>query len=88
MLLNQFLLLGAFLYHRRRPWRECAALGWALVASEALGLLVLGLLRARQIDPVRAVAWPFGFAGLIPLRAFAVLGMTAYLLRRQKRSVF
>ena len=39
----------------------------------------------RHIDPARALIWPFGFAGLIPLRAFAVLGMTAYLIRRQDR---
>ncbi len=68
-----------------RSGREVIAACWALLASEALGLLVFELLRVRHIDPARAATWPFGFAGLIPLRAFAVLGMTAYLIRRQDR---
>ena len=65
-----------------RPRRETAALLWALVASEALGLLLLGLLRHKGLEPARALAWPFGFAGLAPLRAAAVFGMLAHLLPR------
>jgi membrane protein DedA with SNARE-associated domain len=76
-------LLGAQLHHARRPWREVAALVGALAASEGVGLLVLGLLRHRGIEPARALAWPFGFAGLAPLRGAAVCGMAAYLLQQQ-----
>jgi hypothetical protein len=70
---------------RRRPWREVAALFGALLASEAVGLLVVGLLRYRHLDVEHGGAWPFGYAGLIPLRAVAVYGMTAHLLARQDR---
>lgn len=71
--------------HRGRPWRENAAVLWALVASETAGLLLVGVLRLRHIEPIRAEVWPFGFAGLVPLRAFSVLGMIAYLIHRQHR---
>src|SRR5207249_9332369 len=70
------------LWFRGRPWRESAAVLWSFLASEALGLVLLFLLRARDIEPVRAEIWPSGFAGLIPLRAFAVFGMSAKVLAR------
>jgi hypothetical protein len=41
--------------------------------------------RSRAIEPVTLEVWPFGFAGLVPLRAFAVLGMSGLVLERQKR---
>jgi membrane protein DedA with SNARE-associated domain len=78
------LMLGELAY-RRRGWREAAALIWALAASEGIGLLLLALLRSRDIDPERALTWPFGFAGLVPIRAFAVYGMMAHLASRQDR---
>jgi membrane-associated protein len=71
------------LWRRGRPWQESTAMLWALVASEAVGLLLVGLLRRWEVELVRAEFWPFGFAGLIPLRALAVLGMTAHVLARQ-----
>jgi membrane protein DedA with SNARE-associated domain len=72
----------AWLAYHRRPWRESVAILWALLASEALGLILVGLLRYRQVEPMRASLWPFGFAGSVPLRAVAVYGMSAVLLRR------
>lgn len=72
-----------FLWRRGRPWDERMVLLWALFASEAIGLLLVGLLRARSITPNVAIAWPRGFSGSVPLRAFALFGMVAYLLPRQ-----
>ncbi len=66
------------------PWRGPIALVWALVGSEAVGLLLLGLLRHKGVEPDRALAWPFGFVGLEPLRAAAVYGMLAHVLSRQR----
>src|SRR5262245_52527469 len=37
--------LVAFLWRQGRSWRESAALIWALVASECVGLLIVGMLR-------------------------------------------
>jgi hypothetical protein len=54
-----------------------------LVVSEGVGLILLGLLRHKGIEPSRALAWPFGFAGLGPLRGAAVYGMMASVLGRQ-----
>ena len=47
-------------------------------------MVLLGLLRARDIES-KAETWRFGFAGLVPLRAFAVLGTRAKVLARQNR---
>jgi membrane protein DedA with SNARE-associated domain len=66
-----------------RPWREAVAVLWALAAGEGVGLILLGLLRHEGVEPARALAWPFGFAGLAPLRGAAVFGMMAHVLRRQ-----
>jgi membrane protein DedA with SNARE-associated domain len=71
-----------WLWSAGRPWREAAALLWAVAAGEGVGLLLLGLLRHRGVEPARAEAWPFGFAGLGPLRAAAAFGMMAHLLLR------
>ncbi len=76
-------LLGVQLWRAGRPWREGAALGWALAASEVVGLILLALLRKKELDIPHAIAWPFGFAGLAPLRAAAVYPMAAHILRRQ-----
>jgi membrane protein DedA with SNARE-associated domain len=72
------------LRRQRRPWQEMACAVWALVACEALGLVVVTLLRHRHVEPLAALTWPFGFAGLIPIRATAVLGMALYLLGRSR----
>ena len=71
------------LWYRNRPWRESAALLWALLVSEGVGLLLVGLLRIREVEPIRAILWPIGFAGLVPLRAFAVFGVCSRLIGRQ-----
>lgn len=74
--------LGMLVLLRRRglPWGESAAVGVALAASEGLGWLLIGLLHHEAVEPMRATVWPFGFAGLVPLRGMAVFGMSAYLL--------
>jgi membrane protein DedA with SNARE-associated domain len=77
------LIVLAMLWRQKRRGHELGAAAWALLASEALGLILVALLRSREITPVRAETWPFGFAGLIPLRAFAVYGMAAYLATRR-----
>jgi membrane-associated protein len=77
------LIVMAILWRQMRRGHELGAAAWALGASEALGLILVALLRSREITPVRAETWPFGFAGLIPLRAFAVYGMIAYLATRR-----
>jgi membrane protein DedA with SNARE-associated domain len=63
-------------------WKQIAVIVWALVGSEVVGLSLLALIRHRGIEPARALAWPFGFAGLAPLRAAAVFGVAAQLSRR------
>lgn len=78
-------LMIALFWRQRRSWRESAAMAWSLLASEGIGLVLLGLLRSRDIEPVKADVWPFGFAGLVPLRAFAVFSMSAILVARQSR---
>ncbi len=77
-------LAAGWLAYSHRPWREWAAVLWALAASEALGLLLLALIRHKHLEPARAQVWPFGFAGLEPLRVSAVYGMLAHLLWRQR----
>jgi membrane-associated protein len=67
---------------QRRPRRELAAMLGALIVSELVGLLVVAALRREHVAPVAAASWPFGFAGLIPLRAMTVYGMAAFLLRQ------
>lgn len=79
------LLMVLGLWYRERSWRESAAVIWSLLASEGIGLVLLGLFRLRGIEPVTMELWPFGFAGLVPLRAFAVLGTSATVLARQNR---
>ena len=78
-------LTVGWLWRRGRPWRERAAVGWSLVAGEGAGLALVGLLHLVGEEPMKAAHWPFGFAGLVPLRAVAVLGMIAYVLGRKGR---
>lgn len=78
------LTIGQLAY-RRRPWREMAVMCWAFLGSEAVGLLLVGLLHAREVAPRYMDIWPHGFAALLPLRALAVLGMAALLVCRQDR---
>jgi hypothetical protein len=77
------LAIVAQTYQYGRSWRECAAALWALAASEVVGLALVGLLHAREIQLIYSEFWPKGFAGLMPLRSLAVFGMTAALVRRQ-----
>jgi membrane-associated protein len=77
------LVLLAWLWQRGRPWRESAVAAWALVGSEAVGLLLVGIIHWRDVRPMYVEEWPYGYAGLVPMRALAVLGMSAYLLGRQ-----
>jgi membrane protein DedA with SNARE-associated domain len=72
----------ALLWRDRRPRREMAAMIAAWFVSEALGLVLVGLLRYHRAEPVKTMIWPFGFAGSMPLRALAVYGMAAWLLGR------
>jgi membrane-associated protein len=81
------LLMVAVLWYRGRSWRESAVILWSVLASEGIGLVLIGLLRSRAIEPVKAEVWPFGFAGVVPLRAFAVLGMSATVLSRYNRQL-
>jgi membrane-associated protein len=78
------MLIGLW-WRQGRDWRESVALGWAVLASEVSGLIVVGLLRINEVEPLRSALWPFGFAGLIPLRAFAVFGMIAHIIWRRNR---
>ena len=76
-------VMACWLLYGGRSSRDAAALGVALFVSEAVGLLLLALLRHQNIEPARALAWPFGFAGLAPLRGAAVYGLMAHVLHRQ-----
>jgi membrane protein DedA with SNARE-associated domain len=76
------LLIGAWSRRSGGPWREQGGMLWALVGSEVVGLVLLALIRHEGIEPARAMAWPFGFAGLAPLRAAAVYGMAAHVTYR------
>ena len=70
------------LWRGGRPRREIAAMLAAWLTSEAIGLVIVGLLRYHRAEPIATNIWPFGFAGSAPLRAFAVNGMAAWLLGR------
>jgi membrane-associated protein len=83
MVTSLALLMVAHLWYRGRPGREVVAVVWALAASELLGLLLLWLIRKEGIEPARALAWPFGFAGLAPLRGASIYGMLAHILVRE-----
>ncbi len=71
-----------WLRRRGRPGREVAVVWWSLLASEAVGLLLLALIRWHGIEPARTMAWPYGFSGLAPLRGFALIGITVWLIGR------
>jgi membrane protein DedA with SNARE-associated domain len=75
-------LLGTLLWYAGRPWREGVALLGALAASEALGFILLVLLRHEGVEPAWALVWPPGVAGPAPLRGAAVYGMMAHVLGR------
>jgi hypothetical protein len=78
------LLLLGMLWFLGRPRRELVTLFAVFVASELIGLLLIALLRSRHVEPMPAQTWPYGFAGLIPLRALAVYGVMARLVARQR----
>jgi membrane protein DedA with SNARE-associated domain len=80
-------LLAVQIWYAGRSWREIVVLVWALVASELVGLLLLNLLRHRGLEPATTLVWPYGFAGLEPVRAIAVFGTAVALLGRQNRLV-
>jgi membrane-associated protein len=80
-------LLVARLWQLGRPRREIAAALWALLASEAVGLLLVGLLHLSRVRPDYLPFWPFGYAGLVPLRAFAVFAMAGQLIRRHNPTI-
>jgi membrane protein DedA with SNARE-associated domain len=82
LMLTLAVLMTWWLRSRQRSGREIAVVWWSLVASEVVGLLLLALIRHRGIEPARSLAWPYGFAGLEPLRAAALIGMTAWLIGR------
>src|SRR5207302_929801 len=47
-----FLMVAAQWYWGR-SWRESAVIVWSLAASEGIGLVLLGLLRSRAIEPAK-----------------------------------
>ena len=55
-------------------WRRARRWGWLLIL----------LLRRETQNRCEPRFWPFGFAGLVPLRGMAVFGMSAYQLTRQE----
>jgi membrane-associated protein len=65
--------------------RELLALLWTLVASEGVGLILWAFLRNPDAPAGWPALWPAGFAGLAPIRAFAVFGMASHLLGRFTR---
>lgn len=71
-----------WLWRQSRPRQEIAVVWWSLLASEAVGLMLLSLIRRQGIEPARTFAWPYGFSGLAPIRAFALIGTTAWLIGR------
>jgi membrane-associated protein len=71
------------LSYQGRPWREYVAVLWALLASQSAGWLLMALFHGRDIEYIHSNIWPFEFAGLLPLRALAVLGMVAKVTKRQ-----
>ncbi len=78
-------LAVVFLRQRDRGWHDWAVMLWAFVASEAVGLVLVGLLHVRDVTPDASSAWPYGFSGLIPLRAFAIFGTLGYVLKWEGR---
>jgi hypothetical protein len=76
-------LMIARLLYIRRPRQEAMVILATLFASEGLGLLLLMLLRHQNLEAARALAWPFGFAGLAALRGAAAYGIMGHILQRQ-----
>jgi membrane protein DedA with SNARE-associated domain len=71
-----------WLARRGRSVREGVAMIVVFLASEILGLILVGLLDYREANAIHSPLWPFGFSGSVPLRALAVYGMAAALVRR------
>src|SRR5438105_4330794 len=77
------LLLGLYLRRRGRGWPPLVAMFGALIGSEALGLILHGLLHHRGLHAVEGLPWPDNIVEVAPLRALAVFGMAVYLLGRE-----
>ena len=72
-------------WRKNRNWKECAVLAWAVLASEIVGLALLGFLRLERIDTETLLTgWP-GYAGLVPIRVLAVFGTIAFVINRHSR---
>ena len=56
---------------------------WGIDRERDNSLFAFCLLRHQNIEPARALAWPFGFAGIAPLRSAAVYGMMCHVLQRE-----
>jgi membrane-associated protein len=70
-------VLAVIIWRRYRDWRACAALLWALLASELVGLSLVAILQPER--------GPLGFAGIVPVRALAVFGTMAFVIARHHR---
>ena len=79
------LLVGFYLRRRGRGWPPLVAMFGALIMSEALGLILHGLLHHRGLHAVEGLPWPDNIVEVAPLRALAVFGMAVYLLGREVR---
>jgi membrane protein DedA with SNARE-associated domain len=79
------LLLSLYLWRRGRRWQEVLAICGVLLVSEALGLILHGLLQHRGLHTPEGLPWPDNIVEVAPLRAFAVFGTAAYLLGREGR---
>jgi membrane protein DedA with SNARE-associated domain len=70
---------------RQRSRKESAVLVWSLLASEAVGIVLKMIFRHRAIEAATTIVWPYGYAGLLAVRAVAVDGTMAVLIARQNR---
>src|SRR5262249_29341145 len=70
-------------WRSRRPWRGGGAGPGVPVARAAGWRVPPWAPPAGGAEPARALAWPFGFAGLAPLRGMAVFGVIAHVIGRQ-----
>ena len=68
VMLGVIFLVGCWIWAHNRSWRELIVLAWSLLAGEAIGLVLLALIRKQGIEPAHTLAWPHGYAGLAPLR--------------------
>jgi hypothetical protein len=70
-------------WYTRRGWRTQVVLLWALLGTEAIGLVLHVVFRHRPLETTDV--WPYGVADLVTLRSAAVFGLIAAVVTHHNR---